>query len=78
MKHPAGFELTVRGADRRDVFLDRGYELLEGETGSDEESSDYGEYTKAELQEEASSRGLDEGGNKAELIERLEEDDAQK
>lgn len=38
--------------------------------------SDYGEMTKAELQDELERRDLPKTGNKDELIDRLKEDDA--
>lgn len=41
----------------------------------EEESDGYGSLSKAELQEEAESRGLAKSGTKDELIARLEEDD---
>ena len=48
-----------------------------GETEADEDlASDYSELTKDELKDLCEERGLAVSGNKAELVARLEEDDA--
>jgi SAP domain len=47
-----------------------------GGNGNGEEEADYESMTNADLQAELESRGLATSGTKAELIARLEEDDA--
>lgn len=46
-----------------------------GDAGSSP-GSEYADWTNADLQDELEERGLPKSGNKAELIARLEEDDA--
>ena len=53
------------------LFLNR-EDFSDGESGS----GGYDGWTKGELEAELESRGLPKTGNKPELIERLEEDDA--
>lgn len=64
---------------REDVSLED-VPVSQGGTGgapaAEAEESDYESYTVDELQAELESRGLPKSGTKAELIARLEEDDA--
>lgn len=48
---------------------------LDEEVEAETETEGYESWTNEELQAELESRGLTKSGNKAELIERLEEDD---
>jgi hypothetical protein len=61
---------------------DTGTSLLVGTAGSDTppevvEESEYDSWSKQELQDEAEARDLSKSGSKAELIARLQENDAE-
>lgn len=73
----------VANKHRRRLVTSRLTEAWEEDEGKSASTSDgedeppnYGDMHKAELQAEARRRGLDESGNKDDIVARLEEDDA--
>lgn len=79
-----GFAVHQEGAIQQQA-RDRRAKIEETRSSKSEETSDedegdtenetYESWTNADLQNELRNRGLDASGNKAELVERLEEDD---
>lgn len=54
-----------------------GTSAIGGDAGNGDEESEYASWSKSELQDEAEARDLSKSGSKAELIARLEENDAE-
>lgn len=76
--HSRGLLATPSGVKNRDQ-LRAAFEETYGESaeGSDDEDiSSYDDLSVAQLREELAERELPTGGNKGELVARLEEDDA--
>lgn len=72
---PANLQRVVRGKNSREAAINALTDEFD-EDAADDLSDDYSDWTNDQLRAELSERNLSTEGKKADLVERLEEDDA--